>query len=58
MLLQLLQNKQEAPQLPASYPVMALLALMPSLFFLVMDARAEAAMQKPPPLTPRATNQT
>jgi hypothetical protein len=36
---------EEAPQLPASYPVMALLALVPPAFFAVMSPRAEAAMQ-------------
>ena len=43
--LQVLQDMQEAPQLPASYPVMALLALVPPAFFAVMSPRAEAAMQ-------------
>jgi len=42
---QALQDIQEAPQLPASYPVMALLAMVPPAFFVVMTPRAEAAMQ-------------
>ena len=44
-LAQALQDMQEAPQLPASYPVMALLAMVPPAFFAVMSPRAEAAMQ-------------
>ncbi len=43
--MQALQDIQEAPQLPASYPVMALLAMVPPAFFAVMTPRAEAAMQ-------------
>ena len=41
---QVLQDKREAPQLPASYPVMALLAMIPIAFFTVMNPRALAAM--------------
>lgn len=44
-MLQALQDMQEAPQLPASYPVMALLAMVPPAFFAVMTPRAEAAMK-------------
>ena len=40
----MLQDKREAPQLPASYPVMALLAMIPIAFFTVMNPRALAAM--------------
>lgn len=42
---QILQDKREAPQLPASYSVMALLAMVPIAFFTVMDPRAVAAQQ-------------
>ena len=42
---QSLQDKREAPQLPASYSVMALLAMVPIAFFTVMDSRAIAAQQ-------------
>lgn len=38
---QALQDVDEAPQLPASYPAMALLALFPGLFFDVMNPRLE-----------------
>ena len=37
---QKLEDVAEAPQLPASYPVMMLLALLPGMFFDVMDPRA------------------
>jgi len=40
-----LQDKREAPQLPASYSVMALLAMVPIAFFTVMDPRAIKAVQ-------------
>lgn len=42
---QVLQDKREAPQLPASYSVMALLAMVPVAFFTVMDPRAIKAAQ-------------
>ncbi|DBB09903.1 TPA: hypothetical protein ACH3X3_001510 [Trebouxia sp. C0006] len=42
---QVLQDKREAPQLPASYSVMALLAMVPIAFFTVMDPRAIKAVQ-------------
>ena len=42
---QALQDKREAPQLPASYSVMALLAMVPIAFFTVMNPRAIAAQQ-------------
>ena len=41
--LQMLQDIQGSPQLPASYPAMAMLALLPPLFFSVMDPRVEAS---------------
>ena len=41
-LLQLLRHMPDAPQLPASYPAMMLLALVPPLFSAVMDPRALA----------------
>ncbi len=40
---QILQDKREAPQLPASYSVMALLAMVPVAFFTIMNPRALAA---------------
>ncbi len=40
-----LQDKREAPQLPASYSVMALLAMVPIAFFTVMNPRAIKAVQ-------------
>lgn len=40
--LQALQDVEEAPQLPASYPAMAILALFPGLFFDVMNPRLDA----------------
>lgn len=43
--LQALQDRSEAPLLPASYSVMALLAFMPMAFFYVMDPRAIEAQQ-------------
>ena len=42
MIVQLLEDIPEAPQLPASYPAMMLLALLPGVFFLVMDPRVSA----------------
>ncbi|KAK9811874.1 hypothetical protein WJX72_011589 [[Myrmecia] bisecta] len=39
---QLLRDAPEAPQLPASYPAMMLLALLPAAFFRVMDPRVRA----------------
>lgn len=38
--LQMLENIPQAPQLPASYPAVMLLALLPGLFFDVMNPRA------------------
>lgn len=38
---QALQDIDEAPQLPASYPAMAILALFPGLFFDVMNPRLD-----------------
>lgn len=43
MCLQLLEDIPDAPQLPASYPFMMILALCPGIFRLVMDPRANAA---------------
>lgn len=39
--MQALQDNKQAPQLPASYPAMVLLALVPPLFFAVVDARLD-----------------
>eukprot|EP00891_Asterochloris_glomerata_P008087 jgi/Astpho2/8087/Aster-03031 len=39
---QILQHTPSAPQLPASYPAMVLLAAVPSLFFHVMNPRVAA----------------
>ena len=39
---QALQDITEAPQLPASYPAMVMLSLVPPLFFSVVDARLDA----------------
>lgn len=44
--LQLLLDIQGSPQLPASYPAMAMLALVPPLFFAVMDPRVTAIKQQ------------
>jgi alkane 1-monooxygenase len=38
---QALQDVEDAPQLPASYPAMAVLALFPGLFFDVMNPRLD-----------------
>ena len=38
---QALQDNTEAPQLPASYPAMVLLALVPPLFFSIIDRRLD-----------------
>jgi hypothetical protein len=40
LLPQKLENIPHAPQLPASYPAVMLLALLPGLFFDVMNPRA------------------
>lgn len=48
---QALQDNTEAPQLPASYPAMVLLALVPPLFFSIIDKRLDdyqAAAAGPP----------
>jgi alkane 1-monooxygenase len=45
-MVQALQNIPEAPQLPASYPVMMILALCPPLFSHIMDPRAMAYSDK------------
>jgi len=37
-----LRTVPDAPQLPAGYPTMVLLALLPPLWFAVMDSRARA----------------
>ncbi len=42
-----LRNVPEAPQLPASYPAMMVLALCPPLFSRVMDPRAMAYASNP-----------
>ncbi len=42
--LQRLENITEAPQLPASYPAMMILAAMPPLFFRAMNHRAVSWM--------------
>lgn len=44
--MQRLEDMREAPQLPASYPAMMLLALLPGLFFDVMDPRALQVAQQ------------
>lgn len=41
---QTLRHLDPSPQLPAGYPAMMLLALVPPLWFRVMDPRAEAAL--------------
>jgi alkane 1-monooxygenase len=41
---QVLRHMEEAPQLPAGYPAMMLLSLVPPLWFKVMDKRAAAVM--------------
>ena len=46
LVLQLLLDIQGSPQLPASYPAMAILALVPPLFFAVMDPRIKAIKQQ------------
>jgi len=40
----ILRARPEAPELPAGYPSMMLLSLVPPMWFRVMDARAEAAL--------------
>ena len=44
--LQMLRNMPDAPQLPACYPAMMILALCPPLFHRIMDPRV-AAYSKP-----------
>lgn len=46
----MLESVSEAPQLPAGYPVMMMLALLPGLWFDIMDPRVEAS--SPPPSSP------
>ncbi len=41
---QILRRLEEAPQLPAGYPAMILLSLVPPLFFKVMNPRVEKVM--------------
>jgi alkane 1-monooxygenase len=43
---QILRHTPEAPQLPAGYSAMILLALVPPLWFRVMNPRAEAARRR------------
>lgn len=43
---QMLRNVPDAPQLPACYPAMMVLALCPPLFHRIMDPRV-AAFSKP-----------
>jgi|APFre7841882724_1041349.scaffolds.fasta_scaffold04347_8 alkane 1-monooxygenase len=43
---QILRHTREAPQLPAGYSAMILLALAPPLWFRVMNPRAEAARRR------------
>lgn len=43
---QVLRHFDEAPQLPAGYPAMVLLTLIPPLWFHVMNPRAKAVMQE------------
>lgn len=45
---QILRHMDEAPQLPAGYPAMMLLALLPPAWFRVMDPRVEAVMAAHP----------
>ena len=47
--LQELRNTPSAPQLPASYPAMLVLALVPPLWSAVMDSRVAALRSKPYP---------
>jgi alkane 1-monooxygenase len=42
---QLLRHMDDAPQLPAGYPAMMLLSLVPPVWFKVMNRRAEHVMQ-------------
>ena len=44
--MQMLRNMPDAPQLPACYPAMMILALCPPLFHRIMDPRV-AAYSKP-----------
>jgi alkane 1-monooxygenase len=39
-----LRTVADAPQLPAGYPAMVLLALVPPLWFAVMDRRVPGAL--------------
>lgn len=41
---QVLRHMEEAPQLPAGYPAMMLLSLIPALWFRVMDKRVDQVM--------------
>lgn len=43
---QILRHFDDAPQMPAGYPAMVLLATMPPLWFWVMNPRVDAAMAK------------
>lgn len=40
--MQMLRNMPDAPQLPACYPAMMILALCPPLFHRIMDPRVAA----------------
>ncbi len=42
-----LRDTPAAPQLPASYPAMLVLALVPPLWAMVMDARVAALRSEP-----------
>jgi alkane 1-monooxygenase len=42
---QVLRHLNDAPQLPAGYPAMMLLSLLPPVWFYVMNRRAQAVME-------------
>ncbi|MFT5141967.1 MAG: alkane 1-monooxygenase [Rhodothermales bacterium] len=42
---QVLRHLEDAPQMPAGYPAMMLMSLIPPVWFRVMNPRAEATMQ-------------
>lgn len=45
---QILRHREDAPQLPMGYPAMILLALIPPVFFYVMNPRVRAIMSAHP----------
>ena len=46
---QMLRNMPDAPQLPACYPAMMILALCPPLFHRIMDPRVARLLRLQPP---------